>query len=255
MNVFEKIILGIVQGLTEFLPVSSSGHLFLFEEVIFKKSVDLPFDVFLHIATLFAVLIFFRKKLWELSHGFFQARGTSERIFVGKLALATLVTVPIALTIEPYIRNGEPPKIIALELIITGICILLAEFFSPKSIREFSWKMAFLVGIFQGIAAFAGISRSGITIAFLLLAGGERKKSVEISFLLSIPVIFGAFIFEFPKIYSAISLNINEFLWGGIFAFFSAFFAIWGMMRYIQKYWKWFSVWCFAVAGALLFFG
>ncbi len=251
MSFFESIILGIVQGITEFLPVSSSAHLWIFEELVFQKNSNLALEAFLHFATLLAVVIFFRKKLWSLCRGLFSSQ--KDRVFVGKLALATACTVIVALFLKPFLESELTKNVVIITLLVTGILVFFSDKYSLSSIKNFSWKTALILGIVQGVAVIPGISRSGITIALLLFLGFERKKAVEISFLLSIPVILGAFVFLFSDLTSA-NFSAPTLFFSATAACVSAIFAIWGMLQYIEKYWKYFALWCFGVAGMLLTF-
>jgi len=254
MNFLENIILGLVQGITEFLPVSSSGHLWVFEELIFRQKASLVLEAFLHFATLLAVIIFFRKKLWQLIKNFFTPSGEQkEKILVWKLGVATVCTVPVALFFKPIVENQLNREVVMGTLLITGLMILFAEYFAPKEKVSFSWPIAIFLGLAQGIAVMPGISRSGLTIVFLILAGIRKKEAVEISFLLAIPTILGAFLFLLPEINSVEARFIVPLLAGGLTAFFAAMLAIWWMLKWVQKYWKYFAVWCFAVALGLMF--
>jgi len=254
MTILESIILGFIQGITEFLPVSSSGHLWIFETLIFENEANIAFEVFLHFATLLAVLIFFREKIFSLLKNFFSKKGKKEeQIFSWKIIVSTITTIPVALFLKPYVEENITTQIVTGTLFLTGFFVLISEYFSPKKEKEFSWKTALFLGIFQGIAVIPGISRSGITIVFLLLTGVRKKSAVEISFLLSIPMILGAFIFLLPDLKNS-SFEVLPLLIGGVIAFFAAILSIWGMMHYIERYWKYFAVWCFGVGGVVLYF-
>lgn len=251
---FEAIVLGFIQGLTEFLPVSSSGHLWIFEKLVFGNTPSIALEAFLHCSTLLAVIIFFHKKIWSLVRAVFTPKqNAAESALAWKLLTATLATLPIAFLLKPFVENILNLPVIIGTLVLTGILILLSEYFSPQKSQKFSWAIAILLGLVQGIAVIPGISRSGITIVFLLFAGLPRKKAVEISFLLSIPTILGAFIFLLPEIETA-AWKLSALLIAGTIAFAAALIAIWGMLRFVEKYWKYFSIWCFAVAGVLLLF-
>ncbi len=255
MNIGESVILGIVQGLTEFLPVSSSGHLFIFESLVFGKKMNIPFDAFLHLATLVAVLLFFRMQIWSLLRNFFSPKGEKkEKIYAWKLLFATLMTAPIAFALKPYVENDLTKSMVGSMLLLTASLILLAEYASPppeKRTKELSWKTAFFLGIVQSIAVMPGISRSGATIVFLMLSGVERKKAVEISFLLSIPTILGAFVFLIPEL-RASEMEVLPLILGGLSAFSCGLAAIWLLLKWVEKYWVAFAVWCAVVGGVVL---
>jgi undecaprenyl-diphosphatase len=253
MNIFESVVLGLTQGVTEFLPISSTGHLWILEELIFQLESSIALEIFFHAATLLAVIAFFWKRIWSLSKNLILPKGdSSEKIFALKLILATGITGVLGIVLKDSIEENINTTVVAITLFITGIFILISEYFSPKNKKQFSWTIAIFLGIVQAVALLPGISRSGITIVFLLLAGLGKKQSLEISFLLSIPTILGAFIFLLPEI-SEYPADIQVLTIGGIAAFFAAFLTIWLMMNHITRVWKWFSLWCFGVGTALFF--
>ncbi len=206
MNAIQSIILGIIQGLTEFLPVSSSGHLALADVILGIHLADSTlFNIFLHVATLCAVFIVFRKRigailisLWRFVTG---KSGPEDRInqrLFAILAAATAATVVIALLLYKTVEYvTAAPRIISLLFIATGLILLSTLFFRGKTgYRELTFWQGLATGIAQGIGVFPGISRSGITISTALATGVERGHAGEFSFLLSIPAILGALVFE-----------------------------------------------------------
>lgn len=193
MSVWILLLLCVVQGLTEFLPVSSSGHLLFFEQV-FHVSGNLMFlNLFLHIATLLAVVIVYRKIIWELIKKPFQP-------YTFKLAFATLFSVGMAFLYEFLNLDSVITKVYPFGFLLTSVLLATCHLFQKKSVvlksGEISTGNAALVGIVQGFAVIPGLSRSGSTIASLMLCGNDEKKSSEFSFLLSIPIIIGGFVLE-----------------------------------------------------------
>lgn len=181
------LILSLIQGITEFLPVSSSGHLAIFQ--IFSKSFKEPpvfFDIFLHLATLFSILVYYRKNL----KNYFNLN----KII---LILSGMVgTFLVAFPLKNFAKQSfASPYLISLFLFITGIILYLANGVREKD-REIGIRDAFLIGIFQGFAIFPGISRSGITISTGIFLGLPSRVACEFSFILSIPVILGANLLE-----------------------------------------------------------
>lgn len=208
MSIWVLLLLCVVQGLTEFLPVSSSGHLLLFEQ-LFNVSGNLMFlNLFLHVATLLAVVIVYRKVIFELIKKPFQP-------YVFKLLLATIFTVTLAFAYEFLGLDNYVAKIYPFGFLLTSILLMTCHFFQKKSSvvnsGEISAKNSVLVGIVQGIAVVPGLSRSGSTITSLMLTGNDEKKSAEFSFLLSIPIIVGGFVLELLKIKKDASFNIQSF--------------------------------------------
>lgn len=190
-------VLCVVQGLTEFLPVSSSGHLLFFEQIFGIKENFLLLNLFLHVATLLAVIIVYRKIIWKLLKHPFQP-------LTYKLILSTLITLVFALTYEILDLDQIIANFYGFCFIFTSILLFITYIFQKKSscvnTGEIGVKSAALVGFVQGLAVLPGISRSGSTISSLILAGNDEGKAAEYSFLLSIPIIIGGFLFELIKI-------------------------------------------------------
>ena len=193
MTIIQATFLGAVQGVTEFLPVSSSGHLVLAQKMMRISGNSLPFDVFLHFGTLLAVLAAFRKDIAAL------LTNPRDRL-LRLLIVSTLPTVAIGLlferTIELVFHTGAT---LGIEFVITGLLLLYVEATAaPEGLhtRDISYRFAFLIGMAQGAAVFPALSRSGLTICASLGGGVERQEAVRYSFLLSIPVILGAALLE-----------------------------------------------------------
>lgn len=197
MSIWVLLLLCVVQGLTEFLPVSSSGHLLLIEQIFGISGNLLLLNLFLHIATLLAVVIVYRKILWELLKKPFQP-------YTLKLFVATLFSVALAFAYQFGGVDNIVAKIYPFGFLLTSILLLACHLFQKKSgvvnVGEISMKNSVLVGIVQGFAVVPGLSRSGSTISSLILTGNDEKKSAEFSFLLSIPIIVGGFALELMKI-------------------------------------------------------
>lgn len=223
MNFIQAILMGIVQGLSEFLPVSSSAHL-VFTSNFYKVFKNIPiiaqsneevfFDIMLHLGTLIAVLIFFRKDVWEILKALIDA--CKKRNFTdhkAKLALyiiaGTLVTIALAL---PFNEVAEHlvyhPALVGGLLIITGGVLFFSEYLSKKRVEKsdkVNLKQALLIGLAQGVAVLPGFSRSGWTMATGLFMGLDRETSARYSFLLSIPIILGA-----SMVYPIIKIDVSE---------------------------------------------
>lgn len=214
MNIFESILLGLIQGLSEFLPISSSGHLALLQYFfgIEGESV-LIFAVLLHFGTLIAVLIVYRKDIWEL---IIELGRAIKDIFTGKglnvnanenrrlgymIIVATIPVVIIGLLFNDFFKEAYTNILmIGICLIITGTFLWIAERQASgyKGIREMRFRDAVFVGVLQCIAMLPGISRSGATIVGGLFAGLNRELAVKFAFLISIPSVIGAVILETP---------------------------------------------------------
>lgn len=193
MQAWYYIFLGIVQGIAEWLPISSDGHLFIAGELLGLK-LDLALVVLLHGASLLALIVYFWRDLITLAKGFFKVEPQSVK-YVGLLAITTIITIPVALLLDPYIGQFEQMKWVAIFLLITSVFVG-ASFWS-KERGSIGWKSAILLGLVQGTAVMPGLSRSGPMIALALLLGASSKEAFKFTFLAGIPVILGAFIWEF----------------------------------------------------------
>ncbi len=193
MSIFEAFVLGLVQGLTEFIPVSSSGHLLIVHDVFGSTENTLAFDVALHVGTLIALLVFFRKDILKL------IKNALNKNEDGRLArLLMLATIPAVLAgflFSDYIDdNLRSPLIVALALACVGVVMLVVDRYSKnnKSDGEVSTKQGMVVGLAQCLALIPGVSRSGATITTGLLVGLGRVQAARFSFLLAIPIITGS---------------------------------------------------------------
>lgn len=241
MNLLDSFILGLLQGLTEFLPVSSSGHLLLAEKLgVGTPSVTV--NLCLHIATLAAVIAVYYKQLWQLiRHPFSQ---NSLRYIV-----ACIPTGIIALLFKKYCYDLLLGSYLPLCFIVSAIIMTAADLLKPVKIRPLSNKTALLTGIMQGIAVLPGISRSGSTIAALTLQGVPRKEAKEFSFMLSVPIILAGAISEIPSIVTDTSVAVMPLLFSMAVAFFAGLISVAVMSKSIDKgrFWP-FSVYLVGVA-------
>lgn len=265
MDIIHNILLGLLQGLTEFLPVSSSGHLYL-AQVWLDIEPSLSLEIFFHAASLAAVLVYFRKKIWKIVQKTFsivmgklllgpplkKGENVSDGVLGLKLLAATILTVPTALLVESKLDTILSLDLVATTLIVTGGLILISEKLRPQKERTFTWPIALFLGLVQGMAVLPGISRSGLTIAFLILLGLNRKKSAEISFLLSIPTILGALVFALKD--DTVSVGLEEGI-GFLVCIGSSILAIIWMMKLIQKRWIWFAPYCVLLGLGLYIWG
>ncbi|MDR1748959.1 MAG: undecaprenyl-diphosphate phosphatase [Spirochaetaceae bacterium] len=206
MTIIQSILLGFLQGVAEFLPISSSGHLAVAQGLFGLDEVPLLFDVFLHLATLFSVILFFRKTIGNLFCvlGRFIIRKSRDedkpalRLILAIL-IGTLVTGIFGIVLSSSVPS-IPLKAIGVFFIITGALLVFSSWYEPKRSVEPGPLQGLITGFAQGIGVLPGISRSGITISAALLAGIDRKTAGEFSFLLSLPAILGAFLLEFRDI-------------------------------------------------------
>ncbi|CAD7839409.1 Undecaprenyl-diphosphatase [Olavius algarvensis spirochete endosymbiont] len=201
VTVLQAALLGLIQGLTEFLPISSSGHLVLARALMDLNEVPVLFDVLLHIATLLVVVWVFRRRLgWFLASLFrYFSRQTREsdkpnlRLFL-RLLVATAITAIVAYIVSG-LRVRESPVIVSAFLMLTALILLsTVSVKGNKNLEELSWVGTLVTGTAQGFGVFPGISRSGITIASGMMVGMDRRAAGEFSFLLLIPAVAAAFL-------------------------------------------------------------
>ena len=262
MQTLLSALLGIVQGLTEFLPVSSSGHLKL-AQILFgmEEAAGSSFDIFVHLGTLVAVLIYFRKTLWDLISSLFHWRKSLDnqvhfhnRLMIMYLAISTACTMVFYLIFKDWLDrlfSAPSPLAIALTLSITGLLVYLSDKIKDCRIPGSTMGVfrSILIGLAQGAAIIPGISRSGSTIAVSLFTGIKRKDAAQFSFLLSIPAILGANLAELKNFAGMESGQLLNYIVGFVFAAISGYAVISlliGLIR--QSKLKYFAFYCWAVA-------
>lgn len=225
MNLIQAILMGIVQGLSEFLPISSSAHL-VFTSNFYKVFNNIPihdsssqeifFDIMVHLGTLVAVIIFFRKDILNMIKAFCHALSSKdwsskEAQLCLYIILGTVISVLVAIPLNQFAAFlVYKPELVGAFLIITGIVLFFSEHISKHSQAKkenVDFKTAIAIGFAQGLAAIPGFSRSGWTIATGLFLGLDRVTAARYSFLLSIPIIFGA-----SMVYPLVEIDINEAL-------------------------------------------
>jgi len=199
ISFLQALILGIVQGITEWLPISSSGHLVLFQN-FFNIQAPLSYDILLHLGSLVVITLVFWKDIIKTLKAFFTLDFKSE---YGKLSLfiilGSIATAIIGFTFKETFSNLFHNQIVVgLALIITGLLLHISKYTKTK--KQLNAKNSILIGLIQGLALIPGLSRSGSTISVGLLAGIERKKLIRFSFMLVIPSIIGAMVFEHGKV-------------------------------------------------------
>lgn len=257
MNLIQAILMGIVQGLSEFLPISSSAHL-VFTSNFYKVFANIPiheqsaqevfFDIMAHLGTLIAVMIFFRKDILNILKAMFNAVKTkdwadNEAKLGLYIILGTVLTLGVAL---PFHDVAEKlvfsPSIVGILLFITGFVLLYSEYVSKHVAArkdKVDFKTSILIGLAQGLAALPGFSRSGWTIATGLFAGLDRTTAARYSFLLSIPIILGAsMVYPFVKIdlREAIAFNWNAIIAGTVVSGIVGYLCIKYFMKFISKF-------------------
>lgn len=241
MNIFQAIFLGFIQGVTEFLPISSSGHLVIFEHFLGLSGTPLEFDVFLHLGTGIAVLVYFKEDWLRMMRNLLKIHKKEKnggRIEIVNIIIGTIPAILIGISIDDIVENHlRNPWIVVWTLILVSIFMLLAEKYSKK-IKEYSdinAKNSLIVGISQAIALVPGVSRSGITMTTGLFLGFNRVAAAKFSFLLSAPIIFGAGFYEMLKLYFTGFHTVTPMYFVGfISALISGYFSIAFLMKFLQ---------------------
>ena len=252
-SILYAIILGIIQGLTEFLPVSSSGHLEIVKFILGDESVpeqSLMMTVVLHGATALSTLIIFRKEVFEIIKGLFLFRSNDELWFSVKIIISMIPAVAIGLIFESEINRLFEGKLllVGFMLILTGFLLFLADK-AKKTDKKISFKSAFIIGISQAIAILPGISRSGATISTSVLLGIDRSRAARFSFLMVVPIIFGKMA---KDMMSGESLIIGDqkmvLLIGFLAAFLTGLVACKWMIKLVKNSnLSYFSYYCFII--------
>ena len=206
MGELEAFVLGIIQGLTEFLPVSSSGHLQIGQHLFNIHEGGLTFDIVVHVATVLATVTIFRKEIWDLICGFFKGNKEAQRYVL----LIVISMIPIG--IVGLCFKDKVEEIFSSSIVVVGVCLIvtaallmLTHFFKAdpdKEKKEISPLHAFIIGLAQAVAVLPGLSRSGSTIATGLLLGNKRENMAQFSFLMVIPPILGEALLDFKHIFA-----------------------------------------------------
>lgn len=243
MTILQAIILGLIQGFTEFIPVSSSGHLVLAHHFFEINATGLAFDVALHLGTLVALLIYFRKDLWNLLRGLF-VKGPETRL-AWFLVMATIPAVIVGMLLEKTAETAfRSPRLVAINLALVAILMLFAERFyhlhvtKPTKLDKVSRKQALVMGISQAAAIIPGVSRSGSTITAGLFMGMDRVAATRFSFLLGIPITAGAIAKVFTESQTLQQFQDDRavFMVGILTAFLSGLVAIRFLLKYLSRH-------------------
>lgn len=256
------VFLALIQGITEFLPISSSGHLILIPKLFGWEDQGLAFDVAVHIGTLSAVIYYFRKDVWLMARDWTTSLVTRQPTSNSRLAwwviFATIPAVAFGLFLNDGLEEAlRDPLIIAATTIGFGVLLWWSDV-KGKQIRDehsLSFKDIMIIGIAQAIALIPGTSRSGITITAALMIGLTREAAARFSFLLSIPIILGAGSLKLKDLLeSTAPVDWNALIWGAILSAVSAYIVIALFLKWIQKIGMVPFVWYRFALGALLLY-
>lgn len=260
MSTIEAIILGIVQGLTEFLPVSSSGHLEITKAILGDNSVpeeSLMMTVVLHAATAFSTIVIFRKEIIEIILGLFQFKNNDQFKYSLKIVLSMLPAAAVGVLFEDQIDQlfGGQIMLVGFMLLLTGALLFLADK-AKSTLKPVNFKNAFIIGIAQAIAILPGISRSGATISTSVLLGIDRERAARFSFLMVVPLILGKMAKDILSgDLAAVQTETSLLIAGFAAAFIAGLFACKWMIALVKRsQLKYFSFYCFLVGlGAIVY--
>lgn len=255
MNAVEAIALGIIQGLTEFLPISSSGHLEL-AKTLFKTSIEAEESLFLvltlHMATALSTVVVFRTEISDLLKGLIALKPNESTRFSLKILLSMLPAVLVGLFLQTEIESlfSQNLLLIGILLLVTALLLFIADK-AKNTDQSVSTPQALILGLVQAVAILPGLSRSGSTIATAVLLGIDREKAARFSFLMVLPLIFGSMakkIMDAEKTIEA--TNGLPLVLGFLAAFFTGILACKWMIALVKKsQLKYFSIYCFIIGG------
>jgi undecaprenyl-diphosphatase len=266
MSTLEAIILGIIQGLTEFLPVSSSGHLFL-GEALLQSEIEEPllFTIVVHFATACSTILVFRKEIMGILSGLFKFQKNEETIYSWYIVLSMIPAVFVGLFLEDFLDALTHPNNRKVGFFVVGLCLLLTATLlyltqkaKPKE-GKITLKSAIIVGLSQALATLPGISRSGATIGTSLLLGVNRENAAKFSFLMVVPLIFGVMAKKGKDLIDegfSEHVEYGYLIAGFLAAFISGWFACKWMINIVKKAkLNYFAVYCSIVGLVSIFFG
>ncbi len=249
MNYFQAVILGVIQGITEFLPISSDGHLSIAQQ-FFGLTEVLSFDVFLHLATLVAVIIFFWKDLWSLKF--------KDWFLIG---IGTLPAVVMGLWVKDWLEALMHSAVyVGLFLILSGIFNFISHYFMshpPENFSKVNWKKALIIGVFQASAIMPGLSRSGSTMMSGLVQKMDKQSTFKFSFMLAIPAIIGAVILQALDLAQSGmgNIDVGQYLIGGLAATMTGLLSL-RLLKYVvdKANFAFFGWYCVILGSGLLIF-
>lgn len=203
MDIIEAIILGIIQGLTEFLPVSSSGHLVIGSELLGLQSEEnLTFAIAVHAATVLSTIVILHKDIWKLIKGLFKFEWNEETQYLSKIALSLIPVMIVGFFLKDYVESlfSSGLLVVGIALLVTAGLLAFSYYAKPRLKPEISYRDSFLIGLAQGVAAiFPGLSRSGSTIATGIILGNDKEKVAKFSFLMVLIPILGEAVLDLAK--------------------------------------------------------
>lgn len=264
MSLLEAIVLGIIQGLTEFLPVSSSGHLEL-AKALFGQTLmadeSMLFTIVLHGATALSTIVVFWKEIIQIFKGLFQFKWNEETQFAALIVASMVPVFFVGILLKDYIELMFEGNILLVgcSLIFTAILLYTTTRIPEQSGGKVTFKKAFIIGIAQAVAVLPGVSRSGSTISIALLTGVGRTQAAKFSFLMVLPVIFGAMLLEakdFIEAGETVAMGTGVLIAGFVSAFIAGVFACRWMIKIVQNSkLDYFAYYCLIVGSIAIYIG
>ena len=255
MDTLQAIILGIVQGLTEFLPVSSSGHLQLANELLgtdLNPDSNLTFSLTLHAATVLSTIVVLWAEIWRLIKGVFSRTFTAEQAYVLKIVISMVPVGIVGLFFKDYIEVAfSSIAVVGVMLLVTAALLAFAYYAKPRQKEDISYRDSFIIGLAQAVAVLPGLSRSGSTIATGLLLGNKKQSVAQFSFLMVLPPILGNALLDIVKGDFGGGVEAVPLMAGFVAAFVTGCIACKWMIGIVKRgKLIWFAVYC-AVAGVV----
>ncbi len=264
MSWLQALILGLVQGLTEFLPVSSSGHLAIAKELLgVEIAEDLVFEVTVHCATVLSTIIVFRKQIWKLLCGLFKFKYNDETDYILKICVSMIPVFIVGVFFKDKVEAlFQSILVVGVALLVTSLLLFLSESLRPSADGKqearggISFKQALIVGLGQAAAVVPGLSRSGTTIATGLLCGVKKDVVAQFSFLMVlVPILGEMFLDVVGGDFASSAVGVLPLLCGFAAAFLSGLFACKVMIAIVRKSkLKWFALYCALVGAAVVVF-
>jgi undecaprenyl-diphosphatase len=256
LNLWEALVLGIVQGATEFLPVSSSGHLVIVQALLGVTIPGVFFEIAVHVATLISVLVVYRHRVSGLATGVV----AGDRDALRYVALIGVATIPAGLlgvfAKDPIEALFDVPAAPGIALLVTGAFLWTSRWALPKAKNEhFGWGVALLIGMAQACALVPGISRAGATVVAALWLGTQAREAAAFSFLMSVPVIAGAAVLQIPELQSGVGMGVGPLVVGAVAAAITGVLAIRTFVAVLaRESFHFFAPYCWAVGSGYLVF-
>lgn len=255
MDTLQAIILGVVQGLTEFLPVSSSGHLQLANEILgtdLNPESNLTFSLTLHAATVLSTVVILWAEIWKLIKGVFSRTFTAEQAYVLKIVISMIPVGIVGLFFKDYIEAAfSSIAVVGVMLLVTAALLTFAYYAKPRQKESLSYRDAFIIGLAQAVAVLPGLSRSGSTIATGLLLGNKKESVAQFSFLMVLPPILGNALLDCLKGDFGGGVETLPLVAGFVTAFITGCIACKWMIDIVKRgKLIWFAIYC-AIAGVV----